>query len=296
MNDFGFVPSEELIRVHEILLDLFKEFKRVCEKYHLKYLANGGTLIGAVRHNGFIPWDDDMDISMMYEDYVKLLDIPADEFKYPYFLQSYKSDEIAEISAARIRNSATTGCTKWEWDNLKIPAHNKGIFVDIFPLFPVSAEESIREKQKVRLDALWKAIRGWNALKGRELGYPTPYDQYIPDWESIKEEKTLFQIKQDYMDACNEMVGEKELYGMTSFRTHSEKLMWLKEWFDDTIEVPFEDTTISCPKMFDEILTRTYGDWRTPVYNSSIHEMYVLDVNTPYSEKKDLFAKKNILK
>ena len=86
MYDYGVIPTKELIREHEILLDLFKEFKRVCEKYNLKYLANGGTLIGAARHHGFIPWDDDMDISMMYDDYVELLKIPTGEFQYPYYL------------------------------------------------------------------------------------------------------------------------------------------------------------------------------------------------------------------
>ena len=292
MNDFGYVPSEELNRVHEILLDLFKEFKRVCEKYNLKYLANGGTLIGAARHHGFIPWDDDMDISMMYDDFVKLLEIPLDEFKYPYYLQSYKSDEIAEISAARIRNSSTTGCTKWEYDNLKIPSHNKGLFVDIFPLFPVSSDLEVRTAQKKKLDDLWKAIRGWNAVKSIELGYSTPYAEFIPDWEAVKGQYSLFQLKQRYMDACNEMVGKGELYGMTSFRTHSEKLMWPREWFDDVIEMPFEDTSICVPKNYDEILTKTYGDWRTPVYNSSIHEMYILDVDTPFSVKKDLYEEK----
>ena len=289
MNDFGYVPSEELKRVHEILLGLFKEFKRVCEKYNLKYLANGGTLIGAARHHGFIPWDDDMDISMMYDDYVRLLEIPSDEFKYPYYLQSYKSDEVAEISAARIRNSSTTGCTKWEYDNLKIPSHNKGLFVDIFPLFPVSADLEVRTSQKRKLDDLWKSIRGWNAVKSIELGYSTPYAEYIPQWEAVKGEYSLFQLKQMYMDECNDLVGKGELYGMTSFRTHSDKLMWPKEWFDDVIEMPFEDTSIYVPKNYDEILTKTYGDWRTPVYNSSIHEMYILDVNTPFSAKKDLY-------
>lgn len=285
MNSFGFVPSEELNKVHEILLDLFKEFKRVCSKYDLKYLANGGTLIGAARHNGFIPWDDDMDISMMYDDYVKFLEVAFDDFKEPYFLQSYKSDPNAEISAARVRNSKTTGCTKWEYDNLKIASHNKGIFVDIFPIFPVSEKEEIRLAQKQRLDSLWKAIRGWNAVTSMSLGYSTSYSQYIPDWEKMKKDYTLEQIKQLYMDACNDLVGDGELLGMTSFRTHSSKLMWPKEWFDDVVELPFEDTTITCPKMYDEILTRTYGDWRTPVYNSSIHEMEYLDVETPYYKK-----------
>lgn len=291
MNDFGFIPSEELIRVHEILLDLYKEFQRVCKKYGLKYLANGGTLIGAARHHGFIPWDDDIDITMMYEDYVKLLDIPADEFGYPYYLQSYQSDEVSEVSAARLRNSNTTGCTKWEFDNLKIASHNKGVFIDIFPLFPVSSKEDIRLHQKKELESLWRAIRGWNAMLGKKYGFPTPYDKYIPDWNLVKDEHSIRQIKQKYMDACYELVGDGELYGMTSFRTHSEKLLWPKEWFDDVIEMPFEDTTISCPMMYDEILTKTYGNWRTPVYNSSIHEMYVLDVNTPYFLKDELTCK-----
>lgn len=285
MDSFGFVPSEKLNKVHEILLDLFKEFKRVCSKYDLKYLANGGTLIGAARHNGFIPWDDDMDISMMYDDYVKFLEVAFDDFKEPYFLQSYKSDATAEISAARIRNSKTTGCTKWEYDNLKIASHNKGIFVDVFPIFPVSNNEIIRIAQKQRLDSLWKSIRGWNAVTSLALGYDTKYAQYIPDWEKMKDCYTIEQVKQQYMDACNDFVGDSELLGMTSFRTHSEKLMWPKEWFDEVIELPFEDTTISCPKMYDEILTKTYGDWRTPVYNSSIHEMEYLDVETPYYKK-----------
>lgn len=284
MNDF--VPTEELNRVHEILLDLFKKFKMVCEKYDLKYLANGGTLIGAARHHGFIPWDDDMDISMMYDDYVKLLEIPQSEFEFPYYLQSYKSDENAEISAARIRNSNTTGCTKWEFDNLKIASHNKGIFVDIFPLFYVSDNEKIRNTQKHKLDELWSAIRGWNATTSIEHGNTTSYSKYIPDWLSASKNYTIGDLKQKYMDECNQSKGE--LIGMTSFRTHNNKLMWPKEWFDDVVEIPFEDTTILCPKMYDEILSRTYGDWRTPVYNSSIHEMYVLDVNTPYNKNNEL--------
>ncbi|MBR4677196.1 MAG: LicD family protein [Bacteroidales bacterium] len=284
MNDF--VPTEELNRVHEILLDLFKKFKMVCEKYDLKYLANGGTLIGAARHHGFIPWDDDMDISMMYDDYVKLLEIPQSEFEFPYYLQSYKSDENAEISAARIRNSNTTGCTKWEFDNLKIASHNKGIFVDISPLFYVSDNEKIRNTQKHKLDELWSAIRGWNATTSIEHGNTTSYSKYIPDWLSASNNYTIGDLKQKYMDECNQSKGE--LIGMTSFRTHNNKLMWPKEWFDDVVEIPFEDTTILCPKMYDEILSRTYGDWRTPVYNSSIHEMYVLDVNTPYNKNNEL--------
>ena len=63
--------------------------------------------------------------------------------------------------------------------------------------------------------------------------------------------------------------------------------MWNKEWFEESIELPFEDTTISCPRMYSEILTKSYGDWKTPVFEGAIHEMVVLDVNIPYFEKKE---------
>lgn len=71
MDSLDFVPTEKLKKhIQSILLNLFKEFKRVCSKHNVKYLANRRTLIGAARHHGFIPWDDDMDISMMYDDFV----------------------------------------------------------------------------------------------------------------------------------------------------------------------------------------------------------------------------------
>ena len=63
------------------------------------------------------------------------------------------------------------------------------------------------------------------------------------------------------------------------------KFMARTEWYDGTVEMPFENTTICCPKRYDELLTAMYGDWRTPVYNGSIHVMTVMDPDVPYTEK-----------
>ena len=117
----GYQVSTESKKLWAVELDLLNEFKRVCKDYGLSYYAVGGTLIGAARHKGFIPWDDDIDVAMMWDDFKKFMEIAPNEFKNPYFFQSYKTDDMTEVSHARIRNSMTTGFTQWEHDNIHTP-------------------------------------------------------------------------------------------------------------------------------------------------------------------------------
>ncbi|MBR1621497.1 MAG: LicD family protein, partial [Prevotella sp.] len=77
--------TREMKELWAIELDLYMELKRVCNKFNLKFAADSGTLLGAIRHNGFIPWDDDMDFSMPREDYEKLCEIAPKEFAPPYY-------------------------------------------------------------------------------------------------------------------------------------------------------------------------------------------------------------------
>ena len=112
----GYTVSEKMKKVWSVEMDMLKELIRVCKKYDLNYYADSGTLIGAVRHNGFIPWDDDIDVAMFREDYEKLLSVAKEEFKYPYFLQTVYSEKDYLRGHAQLRNSATTGCIKNDLD------------------------------------------------------------------------------------------------------------------------------------------------------------------------------------
>ena len=279
------------MQLHRVELSLLEELKRVCKENGLKYYASGGTLLGAVRHKGFIPWDDDIDVRMMWGDFKKLMEIAPDVFKAPFFFQTYKTGPYDELSNARLRRSDTTGCTKWEFDNIKTSLHNRGIFLDVFPLFPIPKDPMLKSEQKKLIDEAWRVIRGWNAVQNIKAGFPSAYEEYIPDWEAVGQYYTIEQVKQRYIDACA-IVGEGEDYdeiGETAFRTHDERFIWKRTWYEENIELPFEDTTIACPKKYNEILTKQYGDWRTPVYSPSMHEMYIFDVDTPYNDRKDLF-------
>src|SRR3712207_3357568 len=84
----GYRVSAQMKRVWAVELDLLAKFVDVCERHELRYFLDSGTLIGAIRHQGFIPWDDDIDVSMPRKDYDKLWEIAQTEFSYPYFFQT----------------------------------------------------------------------------------------------------------------------------------------------------------------------------------------------------------------
>ena len=85
--------NSTLHKLQSTELTILKEFKRICEKYGFRYFLCAGTLLGAVRHQGFIPWDDDVDVSMPYDDYIRFLEIGQKELGSKYFLQTSETEK-----------------------------------------------------------------------------------------------------------------------------------------------------------------------------------------------------------
>ena len=106
-----YLVSAEMKKVWAIEMDLYRVLARIMDKHHLRYFTDGGTILGGVRHKGFIPWDDDFDICVPREDYEKLHQL-ASEFKSPYFLQSTVTDPEYGYSFMRLRNSNTSVVVK----------------------------------------------------------------------------------------------------------------------------------------------------------------------------------------
>jgi len=283
--ELNYQVSEEQRKIWAVQLDLLQKFKEICDKYGLRYSATAGTLLGAVRHKGFIPWDDDIDVALMWPDYQKLLEVAPKECQYPYFFQSYLTEKDSETNACRLRRSDTTGFTRWEYENVG-GDYNLGIFIDIFPLFYIPDDPAIRKAQKENVLHYWKCIRGYNAVRQQLLGKKVneTYQQYIPLYEKMAASMTIEQIKRAYLDACAVSDSPQRELGATASRIHLPTLMWDTAWYANYIDLPFEGTTISCPLCYEEVLRKQYGDWRTPVMNGAMHEMFFVDTETPYAD------------
>ena len=123
-------------------LDILKAFIKVCNKYNLEYFLVYGTALGAIRHKGFIPWDDDIDVAMPRKDYDKYIELQKEYEGTPYFIQTFKSDPCYIYNYAKLRDSSTTFLEN-AFKNHRI---NQGVFIDVFPVDGMSREYGDREK------------------------------------------------------------------------------------------------------------------------------------------------------
>ena len=149
----GYKISSEMKKVWAVQIDLLEQVKKICKNHGLKYFADSGTLIGAIRHKGYIPWDDDIDLVMMRNDYNKFMEYAKSELEFPYFLQTVYTDKDIMRAHAQLRNSKTTGYMPYE----KNRPYNKGIFIDIFPL-DVIPEDPQLKKFSLKIKFKWKLL------------------------------------------------------------------------------------------------------------------------------------------
>lgn len=129
MNDFGYQVEPLKRRLQLCELGILKEVKRVCEKHQITFYLSSGTLLGAVRHQGFIPWDDDIDIEMPYADYQKFLTVAQEELGEDFFVQNSKTDDLFSCAYTKIRKNNTTLLSKYD---VGLSGHH-GVWIDIFP-------------------------------------------------------------------------------------------------------------------------------------------------------------------
>ncbi|MDD6302278.1 MAG: LicD family protein [Bacillales bacterium] len=271
--------------LQKVELDLLKEFVRVCNENNLKYYLIGGTLLGAVRHKGFIPWDDDIDVAMPRKDYNKLMKL-KDEFPSYYFLQNYKTDPHYIYNYAKLRDSRTTYIENFYVCH-KI---NHGVWIDIFPIDAVSKKKKPSKRFRHRFFYVW-----WNV-----------YLMYLPGLFRKFHKKTFFKDLGLNIVALLTFLGNpfhlrnKWLDYYASHRNYDESVLVAnymgnipnkaampKEFFLDGIEVEFEGNKYIGPKDYDGYLTWVYGDYmKLPPEEKRVGHHYDkgFDLNKGYEE------------
>ncbi len=245
------LSAEQLMEIKQIEMELFKSFISVCQKLNLKYYLIGGTLLGAVRHKGFIPWDDDIDVGMLREDYEIFLEKGQALLPEGYFLQCGKSDPEYLNCFAKIRNSNTT-YLETSVRNRKI---NHGVFIDIFPLDFYPDNE---KKQKLLL------------LKKKVLNSRISLLYYNERKNKSFKIKLIEAIIKFLYPSCRMAVKDRDkLYKSVkngSFVANHGGAWGIKEivpveWYGEGIFLEFEGLTVRAPIEYDKWLTQVYGDY-----------------------------------
>ena len=279
------VPSS-MKKAWAIQLDLLVKLFEVCKKHNLRIWACGGSMLGAVRHKGFIPWDDDTDVFMPREDHDKLLKLADKEFKAPYFLQSYLNDPTYPFPYARIRNSNTTVEENiYKKDSV---TWNNGIFVDIFPLDGV-------DKINFKLRMKDKMLRFYRRIL---FNYPAKEKKI-----NTKSSRLLHTIIKSHLFPVTSQSLIRHMHNMCKSKKcfdESEKVglllvsaypllknIYSRVDWAETIWLPFENIMMPVPKGYDNVLRVPFGEYMKfpPVDKRGGWHALEFDAETPYSQK-----------
>ena len=272
------VVGTDMKKIWAVELDILAEFDRVCRKNGLRYYAEYGTLLGAVRHHGYIPWDDDIDVSMPREDYKKLADIAKDEFKYPYaYRDGYSGYAITPF--AKVMRVDTAAVERPELP----PEFPQGIFMDIMPI------DAVPDGRVETLENWKRLLEYWSLLK-----YPVEtFDRLCAGEQFLLGAERIIEVAQmqpemklrELEDFAYSIVGSSDKVNVFLFYIKSGGGVRDISWYDDTVYMPYEGFDIPCPGGYHEILTSIYGDYMTPIKGAgTAHEIQVFDTEKPYTD------------
>ncbi|MCI1923283.1 MAG: LicD family protein [Lentilactobacillus buchneri] len=240
--------------IHQIELGIFNRFVQIATKHHLHYVATGGTLLGAIRHHGFIPWDDDMDIAMLRDDYQRFLEIAPKEFKNDhYFLQTPWSDHNFALSYAKILDQNT-----FIEEHNNINNARKGVFLDIFPLDKIPTSDAKRRRQMIDIKRLDSRI--YLKLRYNIIDNPIRKFYGALSTEQIDTANDFKKARENMMTAYNDRVNLDQVKNLASQYAYEKEIFSLEQ-LQETEIVPFEDTQIIVPSDYDAILKQMYGDY-----------------------------------
>lgn len=264
----GVNVSAEMKSVWRAQMDILEVVMRICDKHGIRYFLTDGTLLGAARHQGYIPWDDDIDISMLREDYDRFCEIAPSELPRNYFFQSGATDPEYCDHYVKIRNSDMTAVT--EFARKMQYRCNQGMFIDVMPLDVI-----LKNSKKLRLQVLCQKII--HTVRARAVAHC----------------RTSFKglMLRVVCRIVFRLVGYRRLHSMYEWvlrRPRESGLVghrffpfvlpqehWSAEWFVSSSRLAFEYLECSVPGEWRTILEYTYGDWLKPVKGASFHtELY----------------------
>lgn len=284
MKQEAYVISEKRRAVWAEELELFEVLREICERHDIRFFADSGTLIGAVRHGGFIPWDDDMDFSMLREDYDRFIEYAKEELKAPYHLQIPSPGDDYFYGHAKIRKDNTTAIRYVQYPEKY--RHHQGVFIDVFPLDNIpdgKAEHKVHKFIALKLLMFITYSKYYYQLSEhpRSARIKHKLGRIL-----LPTDKALYRCSNFYTRWIKQPDKKRTArVGYTSMYYYLEDQgSFKREWFDTSVELPFEDRTIPVPAEYDKVLTQWYGDYMIPVEAPSEHGDVFFDLEHDYRE------------
>ncbi len=283
----GFLVSEVMKHVWAAQLEVLQKVIDICDKYNLTYYAYWGTLLGAVRHQGYIPWDDDLDIALPGEDYVKLLSVIEQEMPAGYRLLNMYTEDGWTNYFSRIINGDEINIEESHMSEYHDCPFVMGI--DIFPLYYLPRDAQEASDMKALLTYIGLLINAEidkqdRIAEGAEQAEIEDYNLQIAQGLIELNQITGFEFDENralttqltvlYDQLCR-MYGPEESDSLTSYPSYLLRgLKFEKELFQEVLAVPFENIILQIPAGYDSILRRVYGDYMTPKRGGGAHEYF----------------------
>lgn len=246
------IQQKEYAKLNEIqdkVYSTFVEFDRVCRKHGIKYSMEGGTLLGAVKYQGFVPWDDDIDVIMLREEYNKFLKVAPKELSGDYFLQSYNNVPSFPLNYAKLCFNNSKIC---DYAYSHINDMNHGIFIDIFPIDNVIPKKLKTHCSKVGL--LTSARKLKLKVQLRTLPF---YKKIIYGVLSLLPMKSLCAL---INKACCKYNGKDTGYKYEVCNSNIKFKPLSSDIYHNLTELKFRDGIYYAVKNYDEFLRSRFGD------------------------------------
>lgn len=272
-----------LRKVQLMQLEIAREIKRVCEENGIRFFLCCGTLLGAVRHQGFIPWDDDMDVGMLREDYERFCRIAPEKLDKRFCIQSWYTEPNYALPFAKVRMRGTL-YREAKGNRL---AEN-GFYVDIFPFDNAPQDQKAQKLHARKLADLfycklmksgckpwmendrisWKKRLGYLFFQGKAL---------LKSGETLARQYDALATSLPQSDV---LCRQRGLFRLDCYQS---------AWYSEFTELPFEGELFPVPADYDAVLTAQFGDYMTPPpedKRENRHQIQELDFGD-YSERRD---------